>query len=278
MKVAITGANGYIGGFVSRHVAQYHHVVALARQAKDSQPQNDQIEWCYGDLTDEHFLQKTTSSVDKIIHCAMAYNQQGQENAEQERLIVTQLIASNKPVIYTSSLFGDHTNEVIPESIQPSSYYWRYGQEKRIIDSGGSVIRLGFVYGGNAGYFWQLLKPDQKQQLHFVNRDYRLPMVHIDDVCELYLKVLENTDKTICHAWDGIKTYSYDILNAIAEKTGARLLKDVNANSRGLLNHSFIVSSGNTKLLGWFPSHGSVIESIDELIPRSAFLEKESHG
>lgn len=71
MKVLITGASGFIGGYVVREaIARGHRVVALSRSRPPGQPgQATLIEWLQCDLGDVE-LPKLTGGIDTVIHLA----------------------------------------------------------------------------------------------------------------------------------------------------------------------------------------------------------------
>ena len=73
-SIAITGATGFIGAVLLRHlVDQGFQVRALYRPASTPSPnQADSIQWQPGDLDDIESLRALVAGVDAIVHCAGA--------------------------------------------------------------------------------------------------------------------------------------------------------------------------------------------------------------
>jgi nucleoside-diphosphate-sugar epimerase len=72
MKVLITGASGFIGGYVVREaVARGHRAVALSRSRPASPPgQATPIEWLQCDLGDAELPKLTGLGIDAVVHLA----------------------------------------------------------------------------------------------------------------------------------------------------------------------------------------------------------------
>ncbi|MCW9015546.1 MAG: NAD-dependent epimerase/dehydratase family protein, partial [Kangiellaceae bacterium] len=207
MKIAITGARGYVGRFVAQALSKEHDVIGLARSNCQVTEDLTRVKWCIGDLEDINYLKSSIEHADLVIHCAMSYTQEGNEDDKLDKQIVDTILAQNKKVIYTSSLFGVKDGRLIVEKTQSSELYWRFQQEERILQAGGDVVRLGFVYGGNAGYFWEIVKPDSDNNVYVTGqRESIWPMIQIYDLANLYLTVVEHGQNQIYHAWDGYQT------------------------------------------------------------------------
>ncbi|VAW30950.1 UDP-glucose 4-epimerase [hydrothermal vent metagenome] len=83
MKVAVTGATGFVGGALVRALlAEGHEVIALKRPSSShtilqNQPQNLPITWVVGDITDRDSLRGLFDGVDWLIHAAGMLGQVG---------------------------------------------------------------------------------------------------------------------------------------------------------------------------------------------------------
>ena len=71
-KVIVTGANGFLGSWVTRTlVEQGHEVFALVREKSDlSELQGVECQYLYGDVTDSHSLEKPFHGMDSVFHLA----------------------------------------------------------------------------------------------------------------------------------------------------------------------------------------------------------------
>ena len=135
MKIAVTGATGYIGRALIRAcLVTGDEVLALSR----TEISGDGISWRQYDLSKPP---QELNEVGAIVH--LAYDQNGTLSAEQEKQALLALIAANKSnarFIFVSSQSAKN----------PSSEYGRRKRELELItlEHGGSVVRPGLVYGG----------------------------------------------------------------------------------------------------------------------------------
>ena len=69
--VLVTGAAGFVGGHVARHLARLgHHVRGLARKVPTAYPDDPHIEWVIGDLRDPAIRGEALADVRGVIHSA----------------------------------------------------------------------------------------------------------------------------------------------------------------------------------------------------------------
>ncbi len=67
----VTGAAGFVGGHVARHLAQAgHEVRGLARGQPKSFPDDPRIDWLIGDLRDPEIRRRAVEGVRAVIHAA----------------------------------------------------------------------------------------------------------------------------------------------------------------------------------------------------------------
>jgi dihydroflavonol-4-reductase len=71
-KVLVTGANGFLGSWVTRHLVQQgHEVIALVRKTSDlSELQGVDCQFSYGDITDSVSLEQAAKGREYVFHLA----------------------------------------------------------------------------------------------------------------------------------------------------------------------------------------------------------------
>ena len=67
----VTGAAGFVGGHIARHIAQAgHYVRGLVRGQPPSCPDDPKIEWISGDVRDQAIRRRAVAGVRAVIHAA----------------------------------------------------------------------------------------------------------------------------------------------------------------------------------------------------------------
>nr|BFE86273.1 NAD-dependent epimerase/dehydratase family protein [Planobispora longispora] len=192
MKVLVLGATGYIGSAVAGRLAERgHEVVALVRpKAGESRTVPGAAEVRYGDLTDPASLD--VAGVDAIVHATAPSGDEAVELAA-----VDALLAGGAKLVYTSGIWvlgpgasdeGSATNPV-------PLVRFRAAVERRVLDGGGIVIRPGVVYGGGGGIPASLVATaaahGRGRYVAVAGREPSWPTVHVDDLADLYVTVVE---------------------------------------------------------------------------------------
>lgn len=189
MKIAITGATGYIGGqFVNLSHASGHEIVALCRRNPDP----------FGCVWVPYNLSSTQVPVlpvdtKAVLHLATSKLLSGQQVSEQEVLAAELLITAVQKVGAKFVFVSSQTAR--PDA--PTSYgrtKWRIEQE--VLSAGGWVVRPGQVYGGELrGLFGMLVKTVWKLPvLPFFMPSPKVQPIHVDDLSEGLLRIVERTD------------------------------------------------------------------------------------
>lgn len=97
MKVALTGASGYVGGFVARRLlAQGAEVRALARPGS-YRARDLPVRWISGELGDADAARRLLAGADALVHCAYDHapgRYRGGEGADRQRFWRTNLLGS----------------------------------------------------------------------------------------------------------------------------------------------------------------------------------------
>lgn len=183
MKLAITGATGYIGeALTACALAHGHSVIALSRR----KPTNIDIPWMRFDLSDSIPLE-LPKNVDVIVHLAATTQSPSFDEISEIRSaqrVIDASAAHYIPIIFVSS------QSARPNA--PTSYgRAKWEIEQIALAAGGIAIRPGQVYGGpNRGLFGELVDLVDR---HFVLPAFwpapRIQPVHVDDLAEAIIRV-----------------------------------------------------------------------------------------
>ena len=282
MKVFLTGASGYIGKHVALElVSRGHDVVGMARKASERTEYSKDVEWCYSDLSNFEQFWPLLESSDAVVHCAMDYSSSGSENSDLDAAFVSKMRTFNGHFVYTGNLFSDRQEGdiTLKEALRPNSTNWRYQSEVNVLktSNAASIIRLGFVYGGVGGYFWEILSPGTVSELEIASiPKANWPMVHVRDVATLYASVLESGATGVFHAFDGMQNQAPEIIKIahstyVAHGVSSAEVRDY---IQGLLKSSVLTSNERSLSTGWLPVYRSfrevAEESFAEFIDRTA--------
>jgi nucleoside-diphosphate-sugar epimerase len=203
MRVFLTGATGYIGSAVAeRLLAAGHQVSALAR----SNTSNDKLRSAGitpvpGDFTDPGSVGAASRSAEGVISMATTYDPKIDGPAIDA--ILEALAGSNKPFVYTSGIWshGDTGGKVVDETSPPNPaalVAWRQAVEDRVLQGAkrgtrSIVIRPAIVYGRGGGIPAGFVDSARKEGAarYIGSGKNHWPMVHLDDLADLYLLALE---------------------------------------------------------------------------------------
>jgi nucleoside-diphosphate-sugar epimerase len=174
--VAVTGANGYVGGAVAGALADAgHRVVALTRTPD---PRFEHREYALAAPLSGDLL----AGVDVVVHCAYdwaptAWDEIVRVNIEGTRALVDASLAAGARFILISSVSAfEGTRQ-------------KYGRaklacERLTLAADGTVVRLGTVYGGaNGGMFGLLLRLARLPVIPVIAANSRQALIRLDTVC-----------------------------------------------------------------------------------------------
>ncbi|MGY1836763.1 NAD-dependent epimerase/dehydratase family protein [Blastococcus sp. SYSU DS0510] len=204
MKVLVLGATGYIGSvLVERLVGAGHEVVALTRPGVDEPPAIASVGTVAGDLAEPEGLSAAVApDIDAVVHVAPPTGVAAADIAAVEALLVP-LRGTGRTFLYTSGLWvlgatGTHpADEDSPlDAIELVAH--RPVIERLVLDAAetgvrGLVVRPAIAHGRGGGIPGLLVSTARDHGAgRFVgSADTRWPMVHVDDLAELFLLVLE---------------------------------------------------------------------------------------
>jgi len=206
MKVFVTGGTGYIGSAVALRLKKAgHDVLALVRSKdKAAHLAAAGIKLVEGDLGNPAGWAPAAYGRGAVVHCAFQQSDNGVELDRRTIIAARDLLRGQvgATLVYTSGcwVYGD-TAEVVDETaeLNPAKLVgWRPAHEKLALEAAKDgvrsvVVRPGVVYGGASGgipsgFFSSALKGSTQAVGDGRNR---WPMVHIDDLAELYVRLVE---------------------------------------------------------------------------------------
>jgi nucleoside-diphosphate-sugar epimerase len=220
MHIFVIGGTGYIGSAVVRHlVGSGHKVTGLARSPeRQAQLHSVGAQGVLGNIETPESYAAVAAEHDAAVHLGFA---SGARAAPTDRIAVETLLAAarsaQKPyaILYTSGVLvlgpaGPGPAYEEASTAQAVFNTWRPEHERLVLAAGSptlatAVIRPGWVYGGSdglaAGYFESALR--EGAAAFIGDGQNRMPLVHREDVAELYRLALEQRTTGILHAVDG---------------------------------------------------------------------------
>lgn len=222
MRIALTGATGFLGGHVlARALEAGHEVAALARSP---QRPREGVEWVAGSLQDEDALRRLCAGADAIIHVAGVVNggaaalDRGNrlgtlamlgagEAAGVERFVHISSLAAREP---TLSRYGA-SKRAGEDAVAASALDWR-------------IVRPPAIYGPGDTDNLELFK-FAKRGLIPLPPAGRISLIHADDLARLIVTLAEGGPSHMIHEPDdGIPSgWRYrDYARAIAAAVGSR--------------------------------------------------------
>jgi nucleoside-diphosphate-sugar epimerase len=187
MNIFLTGATGYLGSAVAAALIRARHdVTALVRSTTSAvRVESYGVVAHRGDLRDPDSYRHAARAADAIVHAGV---EGGGDRMDVDRIFVDAVAGPN--LIYTSTTFllgnVDDADESAPASGPRAEH------ERIVLAAGGAVIRPGMIHGGDA---WLFTHP-----IYIGDGSNRWPLVHCDDVAELYRLVVESGARGIFHA------------------------------------------------------------------------------
>lgn len=228
MNVFLTGATGYIGSVVAETLAQRGHtVIGLARSDEAALQLDEEGHQAHrGDLSDPDSLRGAALSAGAVIHLAA-----GEKMAEMDtaavRTLLDALNGTDTPFIYTSGVWvlgntGDTVADEDAPTDAPSIVAWRPTLEDEVLGAGGTVIRPAIVYGRGGGIPAMLVQGGREHGVvrYVGDGTQHWPVVHVDDLADLYVRALEAPSGTLLHGATGEAYPVREIAEAASHAAG----------------------------------------------------------
>jgi nucleoside-diphosphate-sugar epimerase len=235
MKVALTGATGFIGSHVLAELRDHgHEVTALVPDdAHANALAADGVEGVVVDLYDKPAVVNLLSEADGAIHTASPGDD---TSADLDGAVVDAAIeafdGTGKPYLHISGawVYGDNT-QITEDSPfnSPALVAWREAIERRLLDATGLrgvVIVSGVAYGdGGGGVPGVLLgspRDDDGNLIMLGSGEQHWSTVHAADLADFFRRVLEDDSARGYYViGDGRNSTVAEITEAAAVAVGA---------------------------------------------------------
>jgi nucleoside-diphosphate-sugar epimerase len=286
MKVALTGATGFIGSHVLTELrSRGHEVTALVRDdahadsvaARGATP-------AVADLYDRPAVASLLAQADGVIHTASPGDA---TSADLDSAVVDAAIAAlagtGKPYLHVSGLWIYGSNPAITEESRlnaPAMVSWKVPIERRILGAGqmrGVVVISSTAYGDGGGGIPGLLlgspRDDAGNLIMLGTGQQHWSTVHIADLAVFFRRALEDDSARGRYIVDdGVNPTSAELTQAAAVAVGApgavpgsadeaRARLGDNFAEVLLLDQGINTSKARTEL-GWHPSRPSLAEEF----------------
>ncbi|MDX2004296.1 MAG: NAD-dependent epimerase/dehydratase family protein [Meiothermus sp.] len=295
MKVFLTGATGYIGSVVAEKLHQAGHVVvALARNhAAQNKLEKLGYQTVMGALSNSEVLSKTAQQTDGVIHLAQMrfdpsanFMTQMQASSKLQLDSVTAFLkgleGSGKPLIVTggTGAYRDTGSRVVDEDtpVQAPPMITGLAQaENNVLNSSsvrGMAIRPAIVFGRGSGPVSQVLAMSRglgKVRMTG-NGSNPLSLVHLEDVADLYLLMLEKAKPgSLLNAVAEPFITQKQLLEAISKRLGyggqlevknplwQQVLMMLGKGSYNIFGSTMRVSAARARALGWQPRPATAV-------------------
>ncbi|MDH5667346.1 MAG: sugar nucleotide-binding protein [Nitrospira sp.] len=190
LRIAVTGATGYIGTRLIRLAHKHHHhIIAISRR----KPRSCDVDWIPWDMSSE--MAVLPQGTDAVVHLAAQITQSTQTDNEQEirsaKMLTTEAQRVGAKVIFVSSQTARQN--------APTTYgRTKWHIEQHVLANDGWVVRPGLVYGASAkGLFGRLIDIVGRMPIlpAFIPVPYVQP-IHVDDLAEGLLRIIECRDSS----------------------------------------------------------------------------------
>jgi nucleoside-diphosphate-sugar epimerase len=288
MKVALTGATGFIGSHVLAELQEHgHEVTALVRNDADADAVAGRgATSAVVDLYDRPAVVSLFTEADGAIHTASPGDE---TSADMDSAAVDAAIeafdGTGKPYLHISGawVYGDNT-EITEDSPfnSPALVAWREAIERRLLEATGLrgvVIVSGVAYGdGGGGVPGVLLgspRDDDGNLVMLGSGQQHWSTVHAADLADFFRRVLEDDSARGYYViGDGRNSTVAEITEAAAVAVGAPGAvagSDEEAKARLgdyfaevlLLDQGTDAAKARTEL-GWEPSHPGLVDEFRE--------------
>jgi uncharacterized protein (TIGR02246 family) len=286
MKILLLGATGYVGSAIAEGLVQHGHTVVELGRATDRPARGHERRT--GDLLDPGSLARAvTPDIDAVVHAATPTGDAATDAAAVSALLAP-LRGTGRALIYTSGVWVLGATGPVPAGEDAATnplpiVGYRPQIEQQVLAAAGdgvraTVIRPGIVHGRGGGIPALLVDLARKHGAPvFVAADeqpVQWPMVHVDDLAELYAVVLDRAPAGTL--WHGVAEPAVpvrDLARAAGRAAGVlaapRALPVTEA--RQALGEAFadalaldqrVAGGAARERLGWQPRRAGAVEDL----------------
>ncbi len=286
MKVALTGATGFVGSHILAELqAHGHEVTALVRDNAQSRAVADRgATPAIVDLYDRPAVVKAFSAADGAIHTASPGDA---TSADLDSAVVDAAIeafdGTGKPYLHISGVWIYGTNTAITEDSPfdaPAMVSWKKPIEQRVLEAGGMrgvVIASSVAYGDGGGGIPGLLLGSPRDPagnlIMLGTGEQHWSTVHVADLANFFRQVLEDDSaKGYYVVGNGLNTTVAELTEAAAVATGASgAVPGSDEEARARLGDYFaevlLLDQGTAATrarseLGWLPTHPGLVDEF----------------
>jgi nucleoside-diphosphate-sugar epimerase len=286
MKVALTGATGFVGSHITAELLKHgHEVTALVRDTEQAE-----IVATRGaapivvDLYDRAAVVDALREADGAIHTASPGDA---TSADLDSAVVDAAIeayaGTGKPYLHISGAWIYGTNTLITENSPrqaPALVAWREPIERRLLettDMRGVVIVSSVAYGDGGGGIPGVLlgspRDDDGNLIMLGSGQQHWSTVHVADLADFFRRVLESdTARGYYVVGNGLNQTVAEVTGAAAVAVGAPGAvpgSDEEARTRLgdyfaevlLLDQGTVATKARNEL-GWNPSHPGLVDEL----------------
>ncbi|HET8772709.1 MAG TPA: NAD-dependent epimerase/dehydratase family protein [Thermoanaerobaculia bacterium] len=241
MKVFLTGATGYLGSAIAAALIRARHdVTALVRSSTSAaRVLSYGIHPHHGDLREPASYRDAALAADAIVHAGV---EGGADRIDVDRTFVEAV--AGPALIYTSVLFVLGNVEDAGESAPAAGP--RADHERVVLAHGGAVVRPGMIWGDDAWLF--------NHPVYIGDGNNRWPLIHRDDVAELYRLVAEQGARGVFHAVAEVRR-AREVFPSITGTPLEEARKELGGFADALALDQD-VRAPRALALGWSPRHG----------------------
>jgi len=190
MRIAVTGATGYIGTCLIRlALMHHHHITAVSRRKPKSYP----VEWIPWDMSSRTVV--LPPSTDVVVHLA-AETALSRDRNEEPELLAAEVLAEAARKVRAKFIFVSSQTARPNASTSYGRIKWRI--EQQVLAAGGWVVRPGLVYGAlPRGVFGTLV--DVVSRVPILPAFLPAPQVqpiHVNDLVDGLLRIVESEDSS----------------------------------------------------------------------------------
>lgn len=285
MRIALTGATGFIGSHILAELQSHgHEVIALVRDDEATTVAANGATPAMVDLYDGPAVAKLFGDADGAVHVASPGDE---TSANLDSAVVDAAIdafgGSGKPYAHISGLWVYGSNRSITEESPynaPAMVAWKQPIDQRILDQSGMrgiLIVSGTAYGDGGGGIPGILlgspRDDEGNLITLGTGQQHWATIHVADLATLFRYALENDSARGRYvAANGLTPTVAELTEAAAAAVGAPgAVPGSEEEARARLGDYFaevlLLDQATTAakaraVLGWMPAHSSLTEEF----------------